>query len=229
MYDRNSSKRDLYILIIWILAVAPHLVSPIVASAIGSDDDPKMAQHAQHSAETLYLEGLEYRQRGEYEAAAKKFSEAIYRGWKTARAYFYRGEAFLQLKHYEEALTNLSEAIRLDPEDVHALGLRAFTHVQRGELDAALVDFSRGLTIKPNPLTAKLYEARGRTYWTMDRHAEAIEDYTNVVEQDPSNPRGYVVRGRAFAQDGKFLDAIRDFSVALDGDGVLKRPLLDRG
>lgn len=194
-----------------------------------SASDSKNPQHASPAVDALYREGWGHHQKQEYAIAAEKYLQAIAKGKKTANIYSYLGEVLANLKRYEEAFTNLSEAIRLDPKDVHAFALRGYTLVQQGKREEAIQDFSAGLAITPNKLTTTLLEARGETYWALDRLEKAVEDFEAIIAHDPKGARGYFLRGKLLGAKGKFREAIDDLSSALEKDTARKLPLFYRG
>lgn len=198
-------------------------------TAVPSEIDSKNPQRASPATETLYQEGLAYRQKQDYRVAAEKLSQAITRGKKTADAYTYLGEVYIRLDRHDEAHANLSEAIRLDRESVRAYSLRAIALEQLGKSEEAIQDYSAALAGAPQELKASLLEARGNTYWALNQLEKAAADFEKIIAHDPRGARGYVLRGKLLGAKGKYREALDDFSSALARDARRKVPHFYRG
>lgn len=53
----------------------------------------------------------------------------------------------------------------------------------------------------------------------LGRHADAVADYTAVLEREPGNTTAYFNRAAAYDALGFFDEAVRDYKRAMECDG----------
>lgn len=83
----------------------------------------------------------------------------------------------------------------------------AFIYID--EIEKGLNDLNKALEI--NPSYDNIYQ-RGWNYITIGRHAEAIRDFSKLIEIDPVRYDSFYSRGWAYITSGDFQNAILDFS-----------------
>ena len=75
--------------------------------------------------------------------------------------------------------------------------------------------------------TSYLY--RGIAYAQLNRHTEAIRDFTESIKVNPQAPKAYANRGRSHATLGEFDKAITDFNTAIELEPQYAVPYGNRG
>jgi tetratricopeptide (TPR) repeat protein len=85
--------------------------------------------------------------RGDFNAARKKFSQAIEFDPKFSPAYRLRADACLKMSDWAGAIVDLDTLIRLDPNYAEIFNERGFARRQVGDLQGARDDFDRCITI----------------------------------------------------------------------------------
>jgi lipoprotein NlpI len=86
--------------------------------------------------------------------------------------------------------------------------------VQKGKLDQALKSASQAVDLDPKDPRPLL--ARAKIQETLERHNQAIADYTAVIALDPKNAEAFNRRGGEQFKLGKFKESIEDFDKFLD-------------
>ena len=127
------------------------------------------------------------------------------------------------LAAYQEALTydsdsKVAKAIRLEIGKVLAAS---------GSLDKSLATFKAILADAPDYTSAFL--ERGRIYDRLGRYAEAIRDYSQVIDKDFEPIDAYLARGRTYAKIGLYDKALEDFEQVIELKDDSFEGYLERG
>lgn len=100
---------------------------------------------------------------------------------RTAHRYEWRGECRFKLGHVEEAIEDFSEAMRLSPDDHMVLWRRAEAYTIAHRYMEARQDLTQYHEIFGISLQSEwFYVIRGRVYYHLGRHEEALEDFRKV-------------------------------------------------
>ena len=101
-------------------------------------------------------------------------------------------------------------------------------HIAKEKFEEAMKDFvshnyGRSIellseAVELNPEFALAFKSRGAAYLRMDRHQEAIADFSTVVDMNSDNARAHHLRGLAYEKSGDNAKALDDFNKALDLD-----------
>jgi tetratricopeptide (TPR) repeat protein len=149
----------------------------------GASHDPKNGVFA-HS------EGIMLADRGAYEPAYAKFSEAIQ--IKPKREYFVdRGSVLSSLGRHSEARADFTQALAMADkytsarEMAHANLGRGFAELQLGLFQAAIDDFDAVLKAVPRASNAMIWQ--GEAYEGLGDQNHAISVYQAVLVVDPTN------------------------------------------
>ncbi|MUH01280.1 tetratricopeptide repeat protein [Scytonema sp. UIC 10036] len=145
----------------------------------------------------------------DYEKAIEKFSQAIEKNPKHAKAYVNRGNAHYNIKEYESALSDYNQALSINPQEIKA-------YVNRGNSRFLLAEYSSDPDREYNL---------------------AISDYNSALRLNPNEVEAYVRRGIVRAQIAKYSGdsqqdynrAIADFNKALSLSSDRSEPLFQRG
>ena len=105
------------------------------------------AYKARLAARAAADEGFFLGRRGDFNAARKKFSQAIELDPKFAPAYRLRAAACAQMSDWAGAIVDLDTLIRLDPNYAEIFNERGFARRQLGDLHGARDDFDRCITL----------------------------------------------------------------------------------
>lgn len=155
-----------------------------------------------------------YEQTKEYDRTIADCNEAIRLDPRCSQAYATRGECYEWKKATGKAIADYSAALRIDPESTWTRAERASAYVNRGEGARALADYSELLRRLPDNREAKsnicyIYFFSFRDY---DR---VIADASELIRQDPSEPRWYWLRGMAHLVKGEYVPGCCDAVVAV--------------
>jgi tetratricopeptide (TPR) repeat protein len=131
---------------------------------------------------------------------------------------------------YENKIADYTQAINLDPKNAkyylqrgNLYDIKAIT--DKSNLDLAIADYTRaielthlapessfGLPMPPNQFTSLLYDDRGKDYGAKGNFDQAIADFNQAINVDPTYDFPYIDRGMAFREHGDLNQAIADFT-----------------
>lgn len=143
-----------------------------------------------------------------------------------ATAHYRRGE-------FDAAERALAEALKLDPRSAELWSNLGTVQAARGNHDQAAESFSHALRLKPGLTNAVLN--RAQTLLVLHRYAEAIPDYTFILDAAPDHPYalGDLIFCKLQCGDWNGFEDLRARAVAALRDGrravtpVLAAALLD--
>ncbi len=167
---------------------------------------PKLVSDAQ---QTLYQEGVNKYESGNYEGAVEDFNQAIKLDPQNALAYNRRGDAYYRLGDYEQAQADSSQAILLNPQDANAYFDRGFAFSELGKYKEAIADYTQA--IKLNSKDAYAYYGRGLARAQSKDHKGAIGDFSKAIALKPQYTEAYLQRGILHRRLKLRLEAIQDF------------------
>jgi tetratricopeptide (TPR) repeat protein len=124
-----------------------------------------------------------------------------------------RGRDLYRAKRYKEAVAACAQALELQADFPFALGVYGHSLLQLRRFPEAAKVFDRYLAVG-GPVTKDAYRGRGQARMQMGDYLGAVEDYTRVVEQEPS-AEIHTHRGWAYFFADAFKPALRDFDTAL--------------
>ena len=131
--------------------------------------------------------------------------------------YLERGIAFYYTNDYEKALSDLNRAIEIDDRYEDAFWQRISIYESQGKYDQALADYAKMISF--DPTDAGLYYSRGNIYYyNLKNYSKAIEDFSIVIELDPSHQWAHSNRGWCYWRQNKYDWAISDATKAIEID-----------
>ena len=155
-----------------------------------------------------------HRINGDYEEALKQFSEVLARKPEEVITLIHRAEIYLRKKRFEEALADVDKVLEKQPMLVLARRLRAEVLFNMERQEDAIKEMTLLVEAAPKELELKLQLA---LYLQFNRqNGEAIEIYSQVLEQEPANAEVLRTRGDAYLTQGDHAEAIADFEAALE-------------
>ena len=123
------------------------------------------------------------------------------------------GDWYFNERHYSLAILTYKRALELDPECAaiyHRLGL---AYYKEGEFDDAKKAFQKAISL--NPLSAHYHYSLGQLlqdYHDLDgAWREAIHEFTQAIELDPSYVEAWYDRGSLYDKRGELEKACHDF------------------
>jgi len=166
---------------------------------------------APQRAEQQVQAGVRLLSPGHYEDAIVQFGEALEKNPNSWNAYFQRGIAKQNLGSLDAALSDFQVALQLKPDLLDARTARAEIFRQKGDRPHAIEELSAVIAQKP---TVEAHNSRGLAYAELGRHAEAIPDFTWVIEELRDAPFAYFARARSKRALGDLEGALQDEATA---------------
>ncbi|MBN4006512.1 tetratricopeptide repeat protein [Nostoc sp. LPT] len=201
--DDNRQKQHQKKLLLVLAGIAGCITLSVAAWQLRS---PKLVSDAQ---QTLYQEGVNKYESGNYEGAVEDFNHIIELEPQNALAYNRRGDAYYRLGDYEQAQADSSQAILLNPQDANAYFDRGFAFSELGKYKDAIADYTQA--IKLNSKDAYPYYGRGLARAQLKDNKSAIEDFSKAITLKPQYTEAYLQRGILHRRLKQRLEAIQDF------------------
>ncbi|MEH2332133.1 tetratricopeptide repeat protein [Nostoc sp.] len=201
--DDDQQKQHQKKLLLVLAGIAGCITLSVAAWQLRS---PKLVSDAQ---QTLYQEGVNKYELGNYEGAVEDFNHIIELEPQNALAYNRRGDAYYRLGDYEQAQADSSQAILLNPQDANAYFDRGFAFSELGKYKEAIADYTQA--IKLNSKDAYPYYGRGLARAQLKDNKSAIEDFSKAIALKPQYTEAYLQRGILHRRLKQRLEAIQDF------------------
>ncbi len=191
-------------------------------------DFSRVVQLERHNYSAYYHRGLAQYHLKRFDSAIKDFSEAIRINPQNSEAYHLRGQARYYKRKYDKAIRDYNKVIELEPQNASAYYNRGLAWLEKSvfrrggygasehDVQDAQDDFSTAIGL--NPKFTDAYFQRGSLFYRLDKHTEAIADYTEVIKLDGRHDTAYYNRGLAKfyrKQYGDAREAKKDFQRAL--------------
>lgn len=165
-------------------------------------------------ANALNLRGAAFGQAGDHERAIADFNAAIAINPQYPQAYANRALIYVRAKQLREAVADYDQAINLDPNYAAAYVGRGNVHRILNNHPMAIADLSRAIEIQPDPVA---HFNRGLSRQAVGQHAQAIDDFDNVLGFRPDAPEVYHAKGLSELELQKYENAYDDFYKAAQG------------
>ncbi|MEH2042957.1 tetratricopeptide repeat protein [Nostoc sp.] len=201
--DDDQQKQHQKKLLLVLAGIAGCITLSVAAWQLRS---PKLVSDAQ---QTLYQEGVNKYELGNYEGAVEDFNHIIELEPQNALAYNRRGDAYYRLGDYEQAQADSSQAILLNPQDANAYFDRGFAFSELGKYKEAIADYTQA--IKLNSKDAYPYYGRGLARAQSKDNKGAIADFSKAIALKPQYTEAYLQRGILHRRLKQRLEAIQDF------------------
>jgi len=164
----------------------------------------------------IYVErGIAYMALQDFDRAIGDFTQAIKLDPKNVKAFANRGAAHSARQEWDGAIQDFGQVIALD-RSAHAYADRAGMYLLAGQADRAIQDFSEAIKMDPGFVDAIL--TRGLTLASVKRCADAIPDFTRVIELKPDESKAYLERGICEEMGSHDDLALQDLSAHLSID-----------
>jgi len=155
----------------------------------------------------------------EYKEAVQAYTAAISIDEKYISAYNNRGYAWRKLGELQKAIEDYTTSYELYSEKEELL---------RKKIKESSKDNVETNEIKEQELNVvqkdiiKVLNNRAYSFAKLGKYLLAIEDYSRVIDTDPTNSHAYHNRGISYDKIGKFKEAVEDFSRVLQLDEKIK-------
>jgi tetratricopeptide (TPR) repeat protein len=139
-----------------------------------------------------YAQGVSLSQKGQYEEAVTKLTDAIRENPESALAHYQRGFAHLALGSHAVAIYDFNTALSLNKsgflERYSLLHLcyynRGVSYHATGKTAEAIADYTSALAIKRD--FAEAYANRGKAYGDLGDRERALADLRKAIETNPT-------------------------------------------
>eukprot|EP01112_Ceratiomyxa_fruticulosa_P023062 TRINITY_DN866_c0_g1_i1.p1 TRINITY_DN866_c0_g1~~TRINITY_DN866_c0_g1_i1.p1 ORF type:complete len:496 (+),score=78.29 TRINITY_DN866_c0_g1_i1:240-1727(+) len=140
-----------------------------------------------------------------YQLAIKDFTTAISLDGNDPRGYGSRADCFLETGQYQSALYDYEQVVKLDPRSVPSLASIGYCYSKLGDKARALEIYDRVLALDPKYKAARGERADLRLQVGM--HELAVQDYLNILEDEPTNTKALLAVGKVAVMDQDFENA----------------------
>ena len=156
----------------------------------------------------------------DYQAALADLDASInYTDKITPQMYYLRGKCYQNLKNSAGAEVNLTYAIKMNKNFSLAYYDRAMLRaVTLNKFPEAIQDFTHSLNyhLPDEALRKNALYYRGYCYYFTQQNKAALQDYREVLKQDPRNARVYFLMGKAQVELDSTATACANFAKAFD-------------
>lgn len=156
-----------------------------------------------------------YAAHGDKEKAIADYSEAIRVKPKDAEPYFLRAQIWETMKRDDEALKDYELAVSKGrvghgvPYKLMSYKRQADIYLQRGEFAESAEVLTKAISV--DRTDEELLRLRGEMYQKLNKHEQAIEDFSKAISLSPDFARrAYQSRSRSYEKLGKLDLAAKD-------------------
>jgi tetratricopeptide (TPR) repeat protein len=163
----------------------------------------------------LYNLGQAYLLNGEYPKAELALTRALKLKAESSETLYLLAQVYTKQSRPLDALDLLLRAHKMAPEDPDVMLLMAQISMSQKYFEDAIPLLEKGLQLAPQ--RTDLRDALGESYYKSDKIDKAIEEFTKLIEIEPS-ARAYAFLGLSHTYLGRFDDAKQDFQNGLKLD-----------
>lgn len=155
----------------------------------------------------LFVQGMEYYNKGHYAKAIITFKKTIESDSQYLKAYNFLGLAYDEQGNYEQAIAAFNSVLKINPQYVDALANRGREFSIIGKYRESIADFNRVIKLRPSLELA--YFGRGRSYYDLGEYQKALKDYEHCIRLAPRD-------GSAYHEMGVVKQALKDINGACE-------------
>lgn len=171
----------------------------------------ELAQTDEDQAQYLYHRGVAYYELEDFEKAFNDFDRSCTLRPNHSGSWIWKAAACSRMEKWSDAILGLQQAILARPS---ASG--QYQKLGKPVAERAVAFFDRQQ--QRGHSEVDIFWQRGLAYQFLGKDAEAIKDYTVVLDAKPDDPETLVRRGQVFARQGEHESAVKDFSRAIRND-----------
>jgi len=120
-----------------------------------------------------------------YGEAVSVFTELLKTDSKNERNNYSRAIAYRGMNKTDSAILDYRQAIQINPQYAEAYTNLANIYFMQQNLPLAIENYTKSVEIKPDGNT---YLNRSKTFFTLNKYQEALDDYNKAVQYNVSEP-----------------------------------------
>jgi Flp pilus assembly protein TadD len=155
---------------------------------------------------------------GQLDKGFTDFDKAV-RLYPHERTFYTRGMAYVNISRYDKATPDLMKSIELNPNFGEAYYGLSLIKTNQDSLDLALQLCDKADKLSYLPRLSK--QIRSTIYQKKGDFKAVVNELTEAIKLDPTNPTHYNNRGLAKNQLKQYSDAISDFNYAIKLDSKM--------
>jgi len=148
----------------------------------------------------------------QYKESQDNYQLAINKDPNEITGYIGIANAYFQQGMYDQAVNAANSALRQDQRSKDAYWIRAFAYHKKMDYMSAINDLSQIVVLYPKETYVNdvLYK-RGEIYFDFQQHTNAINDFTNIIDKNPTYYQAYFKRASSYESIHNFDKAIEDY------------------
>ena len=191
-----------------VVTVGSNTINPLFSPNQGQQDQLESVSNSALS------EGIDMYQKGNYDAAAKDFQQAIGLSPNspyTQDSYEYLAQSLLNLNQPDEAIKAYQQAIKQDPTNDTYLENLGNIYFSLGQYDDAAAEYSQAVRINPTSTTE--WYSLGQAYEQTGNYAGAEQAFNEIRGQSPEEAAFGL--GQTYHLMGDYDDAVSELQSAI--------------
>ncbi|HEV2271938.1 MAG TPA: tetratricopeptide repeat protein [Steroidobacteraceae bacterium] len=180
------------------------------------------------TADSYAESGYVLYQHGEYDAAMADYDAALARNSHNATALGNRGISYYWSGEEARARSDFDAALAVDPHAWIALNGRGLLALSGGDEAGAIAAFTAAVTSNPKD-TGFALPLRAQAYWRSGRRQEALADYSEAIQQQPTATGLYWYRAVLLREEGRKSEALRQAQLVIAANPNEPRAYLTAG
>jgi tetratricopeptide (TPR) repeat protein len=182
------------------------------------EDCTQALQLNQNNPEAFLNRGLAYHRLNDAKNAIANFTRLLEIIPDDYRAYYNRGLTQIDQGNYRAAIDDFNQALAQAPLPDQAVMAEIYSDRGLAKLllnqnQQAIADLSQAIRFNP---TVNAFYNRGCAYHDQGDYRAALNDFTQVLQQEPNHAQAYLSRGMINHELGNHTGAIADLQQAAD-------------
>lgn len=170
--------------------------------------------------------GLAYSDRGDLDRALADHAEALRGLPDSATVRLHRALTYTRMRRFEFALDDVNLILQRDSKYARAYAERGAIYALMGRMNEAFADYASAIKFEESStLKADFLRARGDLYLSVDRNAEAADDFLRVIGLGRAGAGDYARRCYALVANGNARAGLGscDRALQMDAKSLLAR------
>ena len=176
-------------------------------------DDCRKSLRMKEDEKGFYNLAMVYEKLEMYSEAEEAYRQSIEENPRVFETHFGLARLLYQTESFDDAGASVSQMLELDPGNLEGMLLQA-------QILAAQKDYPKAIEVLSlasidNPEEGRIFINRGDYYIALNQPANAIVDYTKVIELDPGLADVYYKRAGAYEDVRDYQEALADYEKLL--------------
>jgi tetratricopeptide (TPR) repeat protein len=189
-----------------------HLLDERWGQAIAAADDAAQFAGADQAAAIAKVKGQAYYQQQEWQEAVTELTKAVAGRSGEANLHAWLGRAYFELGQKDRALPELTQAAQIDRGNRIGLYFAARINFDNGNFTQAAALSERA--IQAHPQDTNIRNLLGMSYLGDDRFADAIQQFSVVIGERPTDATAIYNLGQAYQAMENWARAAEQFQKA---------------